>query len=231
MKNIYEIVKLGMPEISILVNYSQRAKNYSIHISNINNMAKLTIPINGSYHQAITFAKSRETWIRNKLANHLPEMSPEFGSELLYQGQKLIIKKSKDRLVYKDGNGLYVSCESNQLQGKLKGFLKSQARDHLDFISKKYSSVLGKKYNRLTLRDTRSRWGSCTSKGHLMYSWRLIMAPPEVLNYVAAHEVSHLLHLNHSNQFWDTVSYLMPDFKYHKDWLKKNGQSLHRYKL
>jgi len=231
MKNIYEIVKLGTPEISILVNYSQRAKNYSIHISNINNMAKLTIPINGSYHQAITFAKSRETWIRNKLANHLPEMSPEFGSELLYQGQKLIIKKSKDRLVYKDGNGLYVSCESNQLQGKLKGFLKSQARDHLDFISKKYSSVLGKKYNRLTLRDTRSRWGSCTSKGHLMYSWRLIMAPPEVLNYVAAHEVSHLLHLNHSNQFWDTVSYLMPDFKYHKDWLKKNGQSLHRYKL
>ena len=86
MKIINEIIKLGTPEISILVNYSKRAKNYSIHISNINNTAKLTIPVNGSYHQAITFAKSRETWIRDKLANNLPEISPEFGSEFLYQG-------------------------------------------------------------------------------------------------------------------------------------------------
>ena len=231
MKIINEIIKLGTPEISILVNYSKHAKNYSIHISNIKNMAKLTIPINGSYHQAITFAKSRETWIRDKLANHLPEISPEFGSDLLYRGQKLKIKKSKDRQIYKDENGLYVPCESNQLQGKLKGFLKSKARDHLDFASKDYANLIGKKYFKLTLRDTRSRWGSCTSNGHLMYSWRLIMAPPKVLNYVAAHEVSHLLHLNHSNQFWETVSYLMPDFKQHKDWLKKNGQSLHRFKL
>ena len=93
MKNINETVKFGTPEISILVNYSNRAKNYSIHISNINNTAKLTIPVNGSYHQAISFAKSRETWIRDKLANHLPEISPEFGSDLLYRGQKLKIKK------------------------------------------------------------------------------------------------------------------------------------------
>ena len=231
MKIINEIIKLGTHEISILVNYSKRAKNYSIHISNIKNMAKLTIPINGSYHQAIIFAKSRETWIRDKLANNLPEISPEFGSDLLYRGQKLKIKKSKDGQIYKDENGLYVPCESNQLQGKLKGFLKSKARDHLDFASKDYANLIGKKYFKLTLRDTRSRWGSCTSNGHLMYSWRLIMAPPKVLNYVAAHEVSHLLHLNHSNQFWETVSYLMPDFKQHKDWLKKNGQSLHRFKL
>ena len=231
MKNMDKIIKLGKPEITIIVNNSIRAKNYSIRILNSDNSVKLTIPPNGSFHEALAFIRLRETWIREKLSNRLPDISPKYGGEILFKGQKLIINMSNDKKTYIDNDQLYLNVKTDQLSGKLKAFLMNKARDRLAFVSNDYSSVIGKTFEKLTLRDTKTRWGSCSSNGNLMYSWRLIMAPPKVLNYVAAHEVSHLLHLNHSTNFWDTVSYLMPDFRDHKDWLRKNGQLLHRYKF
>jgi len=90
---------------------------------------------------------------------------------------------------------------------------------------------LGRSYARLSLRDTRSRWGSCTSDGGLMYSWRLIMAPPEVLDYVAAHEVAHLAQMNHSPAFWAEVTKIYGDYAAPRNWLRANGSTLHRYKF
>jgi len=231
MKNMDKIIKLGKPEITIIVNSSIRAKNYSIRILNSDNSVKLTIPSNGSFHEALAFIRLRETWIREKLSNRLPDISPKYGGEILFKGQKLIINMSNDKKTYIDNDKLYLDVKTDQLSGKLKAFLKNKARDRLAFVSNDYSNIIGRTFKKLTLRDTKTRWGSCSSNGNLMYSWRLIMAPPKVLNYVAAHEVSHLLHLNHSTNFWDTVSYLMPDFRDHKDWLRKNGQLLHRYKF
>ncbi|MEY3959547.1 MAG: hypothetical protein RIR14_200, partial [Pseudomonadota bacterium] len=77
------------------------------------------------------------------------------------------------------------------------------------------------------LRDTRSRWGSCTAEGALMYSWRLIMAPPPVLRYVAAHEVAHLVEMNHSPQFWAVVDRLYPGWEAQRAWLRSHGSALH----
>jgi hypothetical protein len=226
-----EILKIGNPPISISVGKSRIAKNYSIRISNNNGSAKLTIPRNGTYQKALKFAKSKENWIRKKLLNQLPEITPCYGSVLLYQGKKLIIRQSEIKNIYQDENEIFIPGPLDKISGKIKGYLKVKARDHLDFSSKKYSNLLGKSYKKITIRDTRSRWGSCTSDGNLMYSWRLIMAPPDVLNYVAAHEVAHLSHLNHSEEFWGTVEFLMPDFKKYKNWLKNNGQLLHRYRF
>jgi predicted metal-dependent hydrolase len=78
----------------------------------------------------------------------------------------------------------------------------------------------------LTLRDTRSRWGSCSAKGDLMFSFRLIMTPPEILDYVAAHEVAHLVELNHGPGFWDLCHRLCPTTDTHRRWLKKHGAAL-----
>ncbi|MGJ8611969.1 MAG: M48 family metallopeptidase, partial [Octadecabacter sp.] len=77
----------------------------------------------------------------------------------------------------------------------------------------------------------RSRWGSCSSVGDLMYSWRLVMAPPAVLNYVAAHEVAHLQHMDHSARFWAAVDRLFPDHQACRDWLRTEGGSLHRVRF
>ena len=82
------------------------------------------------------------------------------------------------------------------------------------------------RFTALALRDTRSRWGSCTHEGRLMYSWRLAMAPPEVLDYVAAHEVAHLAHMDHSPRFWAAVATLMPGYAPRRAWLRRNGADL-----
>ncbi len=92
-------------------------------------------------------------------------------------------------------------------------------------------ALVGRPFHRLTLRDTRSRWGSCTVDGGLMYSWRLAMAPPEVLDYVAAHEVAHLVEMNHAPAFWAVVRRLVPDYAPRRAWLKQHGQRLHAYRF
>ncbi|MEL6209587.1 MAG: M48 family metallopeptidase [Pseudomonadota bacterium] len=110
-------------------------------------------------------------------------------------------------------------------------FLKALAHDRLVAASDAHAATLGQSYEKFALRDTRSRWGSCSSGRRLMYSWRLILAPPDVLNYVAAHEVSHLVEMNHSSRFWAKVAELCPDFETHRAWLRREGASLHRYRF
>ena len=110
-------------------------------------------------------------------------------------------------------------------------FLKHEARTALAPAVDHHAASLGVTPARLTLRDTRSRWGSCTARGDLMFSWRLIMAPPEVLDYVAAHEVAHLVEMNHSRAFWDTVARTCPGFEEPRRWLKQNAEALHRFRF
>ena len=103
------------------------------------------------------------------------------------------------------------------------------ARERLTAACDRHSLALGRRYSGLRLRDTRSRWGSCSSQGALMFSWRLILAPPDVLDYVAAHEVAHLAHMHHGPEFWDAVHGLYGPYARQRGWLRKNGGSLHRY--
>ncbi len=100
---------------------------------------------------------------------------------------------------------LIVPGREDTAAARVQAWLKTRARDRLAAASDHYAAQLGRPYTRLTLRDTRSRWGSCSAQGGLMYSWRLIMAPPDVLDYVAAHEVAHLAEMNHSPAFWAVV--------------------------
>ena len=114
---------------------------------------------------------------------------------------------------------------------RLAGHLKALARARLAEASDHYAAKLGRPYSAITLRDTRSRWGSCTAEGRLMYSWRLILAPPEVLDYVVAHEVAHLAQMNHSPAFWAEVERLYGSYAAPRGWLRRQGSDLHRYRF
>ena len=113
----------------------------------------------------------------------------------------------------------------------VEGLLKAHARDRLAQATERYARQVDRPFSRITLRDTRSRWGSCSAAGSLMYSWRLIMAPPDVLDYVAAHEVAHLREMNHSARFWGLVKKVCPEYNRHRDWLRSEGAGLHRYRF
>jgi hypothetical protein len=107
-------------------------------------------------------------------------------------------------------------------------FLKNEARAELTRAANLYASRLGSEIRKITLRDPKSRWGSCTSLGDISFSWRLIMAPPAVLDYVAAHEAAHLVEMNHSPRFWAVVDSIKPGWKAERNWLRKEGAALHR---
>jgi predicted metal-dependent hydrolase len=89
----------------------------------------------------------------------------------------------------------------------------------------------GREAGRLSLRDTRSRWGSCSCRGDIMLSWRLVMAPPAILDYVAAHEAAHLVRMDHSRDFWRLVARLDPGHEAARGWLRREGASLHRWRF
>ena len=104
-----------------------------------------------------------------------------------------------------------------------------QARSDLDACVTRHSATLGVKARSISLRDQTSRWGSCTAGGLLSFSWRLVLAPTHVLDYVAAHEVAHLAEMNHGPRFWKHVARCMPRLEEAKRWLRSHGADLHRY--
>jgi predicted metal-dependent hydrolase len=224
-------VKIGSPPIEVHLRRSARARRYSLRISNADGKVSLTLPNRASERAALDFAYRQEDWLRAALGKRPAAVVPEIGGKVLYMGQEVSLLQGTARSVKAGPEGLFLPGSVETLGARLKGFFKVQARERLAAASHYYASQLGRDICALSLRDTRSRWGSCTADGRLMYSWRLIMAPPEVLEYVAAHEVSHLVQMNHSAEFWAVVEGLMPDYQRHRKWLKANGARLHHFQF
>ncbi|EBA16786.1 hypothetical protein RSK20926_03239 [Roseobacter sp. SK209-2-6] len=219
----------GKPPVPLMLRRSKRARRMSLRISALDGRVTLTLPPRVPEDEALEFAAEKEDWIRAHLERHPAPVEAEFGNELPVEGAARRISSEKRRGVKLTPDELLVG--GSNPKRSLERFLKELARDRLVAASDHYAQDLGRGYSRITLRDTRSRWGSCSSDGGLMYSWRLIMAPPKVLNYVAAHEVAHLQEMNHSADFWSLVQKLFGDSSAERRWLKEEGSSLHRYRF
>jgi predicted metal-dependent hydrolase len=132
--------------------------------------------------------------------------------------------------VWLDEDGhIRVSGRDEHVPRRLLDFLKREARKILEARAIAFAARFGARPRRVTVRDTASRWGSCSANRSISFSWRLILAPDFVQDYVVAHEVAHLLEMNHGARFWRLVRSLVPDLDAPQDWLKKNGVALHRY--
>ena len=221
----------GAPPIKITLRRSARARRFSLRVSRLDGRVTLSLPLRARESEALEFARAQEGWIRQALAA-LPQVDAVcFGNALPFEGRMLTLAPASGRRLAIAGDSLLVPGEPAQVARRVSAFLKVRARDALAQASDQYAAALGRPYHSLTLRDTRSRWGSCTQDGALMYSWRLVMAPPAVLDYVAAHEVAHLDQMNHSPAFWAVVARLCPDYEAPRRWLKSHGQALHGYRF
>lgn len=221
----------GDPPIPLILRRSAQAKRISLRISQLDGRVTLTMPKRLAEREAIDFARSKETWIRSHLEARGDDVPVTPGAQLPLGGRMYRVQTGTGRRVQITPEGIFVPGPDEQMGKRLCAHLKELARDRLAGASDDYAARLGRAYTRLSLRDTRSRWGSCTSDGGLMYSWRLIMAPPEVLDYVAAHEVAHLAQMNHSPAFWAEVTKIYGDYAAPRNWLRANGSTLHRYKF
>lgn len=223
-----QIELAGPPVVMIAVRRSRRARRLSLRISQLDGRVTMSLPIRTPLREAQVFAIEKEGWIRGTLAARPDVMRPVIGGSVLFLGREVDVVSGTGRVARYVGGQITVPDNPDRVATRIAALMKMSARGRLRDASDRYSAALGVSYGRLTLRDTRSRWGSCSSEGNLMYSWRLIMAPPEVLDYVAAHEAAHLLEMNHSPAYWRVVARIYPDYKTPRNWLRNNGQQLHR---
>lgn len=221
----------GTPPVEITLRRSPRARRFSLRVSRLDGRVTLSMPARASEREALQFALAQEDWIRRALKS-VPEVPPVApGAWLPVEGVPRLITPAEGRSVRLEGESLAVPGHADQVPARLAAFLKVRARDRLAEASDRHAAVLGLGYRSITLRDTRSRWGSCTAEGGLMYNWRLIMAPLPVLDYVAAHEVAHLAEMNHSPAFWAVVARLYPGYQTPRRWLKTRGTELHAFRF
>ncbi|NDW45436.1 M48 family metallopeptidase [Ruegeria sp. PrR005] len=219
----------GTPPVPLTLRRSARARRISLRISQLDGRVTLTLPRGVAEREAIDFARSKEDWIREHLAAQPGRSVPVLGGTIPIEGVPTRIEAAGGaRVLWQAGT---IRVPETALAARLHRFLREMARDRLVAACDFYAVELGRPYARISLRDTRSRWGSCTADGGLMFSWRLILAPPAVLRYVAAHEVAHLAEMNHSPRFWAEVTRIHGPYEAPRRWLRDNGAELHSYQF
>lgn len=208
---------------------SARARRLSLRVSALDGRATLTLPAQASLAEALAFLHRREDWLRRHAAAAPAPLWPAFGSTIPFEGSPLLLRPGP--VLRHEGGTLWLPPDPERLPARLGAFLRAAARDRLAAACDRHARTLGRPYRSLVLRDPRSRWGSCSAAGDLMFSWRLVLAPPEVLDYVAAHEVAHLARMDHSPAFWAILARLCPDHAAARAWLRAEGPGLHRLRL
>lgn len=222
-----QIELVGTPVVTILVRRTRQARRLSLRVSQLDGRVTMSLPLRTPLREAQVFAAEKEHWIRRTLAARPDVIRPMIGGTVLFMGRDVDVVVGAGRVArYVDGQ-ITVPDNPARVVARVAALMKLTARERLREASDRYAAALGVTYGRMSLRDTRSRWGSCSSDANLMYSWRLIMAPPAVLDYVAAHEVSHLREMNHSANYWRVVAQIYPDYETPRAWLRENGQELH----
>jgi len=212
------------------------ATRFTIRVRSATRDVVLTMPVRGSLTAARDFAERHAAWIGARM-RRLPQPVPFEPDEFIpFEGVPHRVLHQPDARgtvwlgVTADSKpAICVAGDARHVQRRVSDFLKREARKRLEESVRLYCSKINVKARDVTLRDTTSRWGSCSAAGGLNFSWRLIMAPPHVLDYLAAHEVAHLVHMNHSDEFWALTHKLSKDTDSAETWLKAHGASLHRY--
>lgn len=210
-----------------------RATRLTLRIAPGGQSLAVTLPPHVSEAQVDRFLDRNRNWVATRLAR-LPEpVEAGPGAMIPFLGvDHRIVRTQRLRGVVEVGffacePALLVPGEAGMIGRKVTGFLKREARTRLDEAVLRHAAALGVRPRAIRIADTVSRWGSCSTTRTLSFSWRIVMAPPEVLDYLAAHEVAHLREMNHSPAFWALVHRLCPDADRHKAWLRHNGAGLH----
>lgn len=222
-------LSLSGRNVALALRPSRRAKRIILRIDPVGTVT-LVVPRRTSRDEAVAFARSKAEWLNDRLAA-LPQPVPfRNGAELPVLGRTHRIRHDPFSCgVRLCRSEIVVAGECGHLPRRVADFLRREARRECADRARRFARRLGRQVGRVSVRDPKSRWGSCSHKGHLSFSWRLILAPEWVLDYVIAHEVAHLVEMNHGPRFWRLVDRLYPDSVRPREWLRRHGTRLHRY--
>ena len=223
-----------MIEDLVIVKRSKKARRVTLRLDPVERVVNLVIPHRMPLKTAYKFARRHEDWVRKTL-DKLPEkvafthgtILPVFGDQVRLD---IEIDPTRKRTVLKQYDDvLSVKTYQTDVTSRITIHLKKVARAGLSDIASEKADMIGKQIKAVSIRDTKSRWGSCSQDCNMSFSWRLMFAPYGAIDYVVAHEVAHLIHMNHGLKFWNLCEELSFDYKNGRRWIKQNGNSLMSY--
>ncbi|EHK58774.1 M48 family metallopeptidase [Allomesorhizobium alhagi] len=211
---------------------NDRARRLTLRIDAGGRGLRITVPPGISAREVERFLDRHQGWLEQRLAKvpDRPQVRP--GIKIPLRGVPHTIIHEPGRrgtvlaAVDESGPSLTVHGDRLHLPRRIADFLKREAKREIEALVDKHCAAVGRRAKAIRFRDTTSRWGSCTTDGTLSFSWRIMMAPPPVINYLVAHEVAHLKEMNHGPKFWKLCEELCPDTDRCKAWLKRNGGAL-----
>jgi predicted metal-dependent hydrolase len=228
-----ELLRIGGHPVEITMRLNPRARRLIVKVHPSTGEVSVVAPSKRALDHALEFARGESEWIARRLAHVPRQVTLNVGARIPFRGEEYLIKKGEDGRapVWVDhaARAICVAGRGEHTPRRVLDFLRREARKSLDSRTAAYAGKIGASPKRITVRDTASRWGSCSTTRALSFSWRLILAPPFVLDYVVAHEVAHLRHMNHGPRFWTLVRELVGDVDKPQAWLSTNGPLLHRY--
>lgn len=224
----------GRP-VTLRVRRSRRARRMRLVVEAARGGAVLVLPAGSGARDGRRFVAEHGDWLLRRLAE-LPQPVPfRDGALVPYRGVDHRVRHAaadangQSGVVWRNGGAIHVAGRDEHLARRLRDWFRREARDVLGPLAETKAAALGERPARVTVRDQRTRWGSCSAKGALSFNWRLVMAPDAAIDYVVAHEVAHLVELNHSPTFWNIVDRLTVHREEGRSWLKAHGDGLHRY--
>jgi predicted metal-dependent hydrolase len=217
--------------LEVKVRLNPRARRMIVKVNPATGEISVTAPSRRGLAHALDFARGETAWISGQLAKAPGPLALEPGARLPLRGVLHEIRAAArgPAPVWCADTVIWVRGREAHVARRVLDFLKREARATFETRALQHAARLGVAPSRITVRDTASRWGSCSSTRSLSFSWRLILAPDFVLDYVVAHEIAHLKEMNHSPRFWAHVRALVPDLEAPQDWLKAHGRELQRY--
>lgn len=219
----------------LVARVNRRAKRLILSVDPVLGEIRVTAPTKASLPEAVSFARERSDWIAGQMSEDLAAKPFMEDGSVPYLGvSRRIIRQGGPRSAIKTGmvNGedvIFVGGDAEHVNRRVTDWLKKQAREELTKRADFYCEKLGERRSGIKIRDTRTRWGSCSSDKTLSFSWRLVMAPPPIIDYVAAHECAHLRYMNHSPAFWRLLASMGVDSRAATNWFKENGAALFSY--
>jgi predicted metal-dependent hydrolase len=221
--------------LRILLRRRAAARRITLRVSAATGEAVLTLPPRMAVSTGQQFAANHAGWIAARLARVPAKTAFLPGAVIPLRGEphRLVLRPGRSgpaQIGLEDGERiLSLACGDAHFPRRVREYLGKEARGDIVAAVERYAPKLGRHPARITIRDTTSRWGSCTTKGDLNFSWRLILAPPLVLDYLVAHEMAHLREMNHSSRFWAVAHELCAHVDTAEAWLKRHGTGLHRF--
>ena len=226
---LVEVVQLPHGPTRVLWRRSARAKRISLRIDQREGGVIVTLPARAAQATGRALLQQHAGWVADRLTRLPATLAFVDNSEVFLNGDLVRVRHRPGRGVTRlEAGELVVTGAPEFLPRRIGDFMRTEARWRLGAAAAKKAVQAGLRVRRVIVKDTRTRWGSCTATGTLMFSWRLVMAPPLVQDYVVAHEVAHLRHMNHGPQFWALVADLTPHREAATHWLSTGSAQLIR---